>query len=393
MTEPSSKPTSMTSGILNPRFDYIDALRGWAIIGVMLTHVGIKTLNGEGITRIARRITDLGAMGVPLFYMVSAFTILYLYEARRRTEIRPVGSFYIRRIMRIAPVYWAGIAVYTLIYGLTGSRGWLDAPMIWHYPFHLFFLNMTNPFTPSTVVPGGWSISNEMIFYALVPALYFVVRTLKGALAFFALMIVASPFFAELAVYLTQSAFTSASPRETAQFVYRWLPNQLVCFASGFVLFHLLKDRDDSRLLVFVRRHRAAIAAGLLSAIPAIAFASMKTPIDKNVFWSAWFLALGIALRVHRWVALLNPLTIWLGKISFSCYVIHFLAIDLLSHLLPEANALVRFVLISALAIPLTSGIAHISFKYFEEPMNSICKKLVRRFQASQPTTYSTEAK
>lgn len=373
------------------RFDYIDALRGWAIIGVMITHAGLRTLDGSGFTALARRATDLGAMGVQLFYMVSAFTILLLFEKRHIEEIRPVGSFYIRRLMRIAPVYWAGIIIYTAIYGLTGSRGWLDGPELWHYPFHFLFLNMTNPFTPSTVVPGGWSISNEVIFYIIFPALFYIVRTLKGAFIMFALFTFTSPMWAQLAQYIVEVAYPSATLKEATHFSYRWLPNQLPCFAAGFLMLHLARDDKDSLLLNRVRQHGNLAALSLALALPLIIFLSTKTSIDKNAYWGCWFLALGVVLSVHQWRILVNKPTVWLGKISFSCYIVHFIVIDILLRLIPRTHPLADFAVITILTIPITAAISSFSFIHFEQPFGRLSKKIVDLFQGNKNHVEITE--
>jgi len=363
------------------RFDYIDALRGWAILGVIVTHVGLRTLEGDGITGLIRKATDLGAMGVPLFYMVSAFTILYLYEKRILDESRPAGSFYIRRILRIAPVYWGGIILYTALYGLTGSRGWLEGPELWHYPLHLSFLNMTNPFSPSTVVPGGWSISNEVIFYLIFPAIFHLVRSLRGAIALFAACLMISPITHQLADVLVAHWFPAATPTEAQQFAYRWLPNQIVCFAAGFVMLHLLRDGARSAPVKLISGNGKLAVMALVISLPVVVLLSAKTSIDKNVYWTCWFLILGLYLSTHNPAALVNKLTVWLGKISFSCYIIHFIVIDLLMHVVPEFNAISRFLLVLFATLPITTLLAHLSFQYFEQPFSNIAKRLVNYYQ------------
>ncbi|MFV7512144.1 acyltransferase family protein [Stenotrophomonas geniculata] len=366
------------------RYQFVDSLRGMAILAVMFTHIGSITL-GEavGLPGLLRKVTNLGGMGVPLFYMISAFTIMLLFTKRRSSEPAPIRSFYIRRFMRIAPVYWAGIVGYTLMYGWTNSRGWLEAPELWHYPVHALFLNMTNPYTPSTVVPGGWSISNEMLFYGIFPALYFAAKTPRSSVILLLGCIIASPFFDQLASYLTSTVFSGSTPNEAKQFAYRWLPNQMSCFAAGFVLFHVF-----NRIQIIGKDGVSPpVKFGALSTVltlPPVIIGFGSGPLHYNHLWTLWFLALAVCIIVFDWKLLSNTVFSWVGKVSFSCYIFHFAVIEVIYRHLPHATELQRFFEVSALAIPVTLSLAHLSFKYYETPVGRLTARVVASVQKSQ---------
>lgn len=346
------------------RYEFVDSLRGMAILGVMVTHVGSMTLDGHaGLAALLRRVTVLGGMGVPLFYMVSAFTIMLMFTKRLGRETAPIGSFFIRRFMRIAPVYWGGILLYTAIYGVTGSRGWLGGPEPWHYPLHLLFLNMTNPFTPSSVVPGGWSISNEMIFYVLFPALFFLVDTPRKAAAFFIGSIALSPLFQSGADALVASCFPTASPSEAKMFSYRWLPNQLSCFAAGFVFFHLFQRMAVPPSDLYKSSTKFLVAAALVLLPALIMLLKENLPLQENHLWITWFLLLAFAMLVYQWKPLVNKALAWVGKVSFSCYIFHFAVIELLQRVLPPMRAPVDFLVTLCLTLPPTLALAWLSYR------------------------------
>lgn len=98
------------------KYDYIDALRGWAILGVVLTHCNYQQLPSIGVN-----IMKSGGNGVQLFFVVSACT-LWLSLTARKSEKGFISNFFIRRIFRIAPLYYLAIIYYLFQDGL-GSNG------------------------------------------------------------------------------------------------------------------------------------------------------------------------------------------------------------------------------------------------------------------------------
>src|SRR5262245_32766165 len=78
-----------------PRYAYIDALRGYAILGVISVHTS------GAVPHLGGRLRDLatsGQYGVHLFFVVSALTLVMSWHARSDGTYR----FYIRRLFRIA---------------------------------------------------------------------------------------------------------------------------------------------------------------------------------------------------------------------------------------------------------------------------------------------------
>ena len=87
------------------KFEYIDLLRGLAILGVIAVHSQeqIPTL-----FQLTSSIFNYGQLGVQLFFVASALTLCLSMTERK--EATPV-NFYIRRFFRIAPLYYFGIVL------------------------------------------------------------------------------------------------------------------------------------------------------------------------------------------------------------------------------------------------------------------------------------------
>ncbi len=376
------------------RFGYIDSLRAIAILGVIAVHTASKTLVGDldRAWQLIRQICVFGGFGVPLFYAVSAFTIVMLYSKRYKNEDNYIASFYTRRLMRIAPVYWGGILLYTAIFGFTGSRGWQEAPEAWHYVLHVTFLNMTTPFTASTVVPGGWSISNEVMFYIIFPALFLCVRSLKGAVLFMAATIALSPVFLGIAEWLVATAFSDAPAKYSEQFLYRWLPNHLTSFAAGFVAYYALADREA--IFAFITRQKAVatlIAGAYLALIATFFLLGDRFPEAlKNQKFALLLVPTFVAFGICQWRILDNALFHFIGRISFSCYILHFLAITTFDALVPaDLSAPIRFMAVGSLTLVATFAVAAFSYRYWEQTFVKLTPAAVATVRRMLPKTQS----
>jgi peptidoglycan/LPS O-acetylase OafA/YrhL len=185
----------MNERMKNTRFGYVDTLRGIAILGVIAVHVG-QYGNFSMPIFFVKMIAE-GARGVQLFYLASAFTLFLSLKNRSSNEMNPIKNFFIRRFFRIAPMYYVAIFVYLFLDGL-GPRYWLgDATgvSIANIISNITFLHGLNPYWMNSIVPGGWSVGIEMMFYAVLPVLFLKIKTINHAFNFFIISIIVRPFF------------------------------------------------------------------------------------------------------------------------------------------------------------------------------------------------------
>lgn len=88
--------------------NYIDSIRGIAILMVVLVHTGQITLlvsKSQHFTFIQPLLVKYGQMGVQLFFVASAYT-LCLSSFNRKNETNKFTKYAIRRYFRIAPAYY-----------------------------------------------------------------------------------------------------------------------------------------------------------------------------------------------------------------------------------------------------------------------------------------------
>lgn len=353
------------------KLKYIDALRGIAILGVMAVHTGHSGYNKYPIA--FTQLIDQGAKGVQLFFVVSAFTLFLSYQTRQQNETHTARNFFIRRFFRIAPLYYIGIAYYLLQDGFA-PRFWLgnDQPISWlNIASNFGFAHGINPYWMLGVVPGGWSITVEMTFYLCIPWLIARIHSLNQAIGFTLWSLLAALALNQLLI-----AYPLINNHTLwANYLYLYFPNQLPVFGFGIIAYFFV-IKQDRRVSSF---YLMSLAILLLSHLV------WKKIIPEHIFFGAGFLVLLIALAQAEYRFFINQFTRFLGRISYSAYLIHFAVIHWLTifhwaNPLPHhtplwaiANYTARLVLV----VGITSVLAWVSLRVVEQPAQKLGHKLI----------------
>jgi peptidoglycan/LPS O-acetylase OafA/YrhL len=190
-----------------PYFQPLDIVRFVAATLILVTHSydhwlevpAIRTLTGLADNQPAwwavklRDIVGSFNIGVDIFFLMSGFLITYLLLAEQQRYGRiAIGSFYMRRVLRIWPLYYFCVAM---------------APVLSHFanepaanmPFHLLFIgnfDLMERGWGSTAVNHLWSICIEEHFYLIWPLVVTFVPRPKLTTVFCA--IIALSFFTRL---------------------------------------------------------------------------------------------------------------------------------------------------------------------------------------------------
>ncbi|WP_353136513.1 acyltransferase [Pseudopedobacter sp.] len=368
------------------RFEYIDALRGIAILGVILTH----SASLVQLTGMARQLTNILGMGVQLFFVISAFTIFNSLSQSIGKE-HMFRDFFIKRLFRIIPVYWFGIFLYTVVYGLD-SRGWREGPELWHYPYHIFLTNVLHPLTSSSVVPGGWSISVEVLFYMIAPFIFLYINSTKRLTIFMAFALIALPLGnIMLKKYAIQTFFSDYDSRTVNNFFFRWPVSQLACFGFGLVMYRIIESKKQLQYLKSDVINKVLIVLTI-----SLIFGSIFLPkiIQQHHVVSFLFMCLGILLSVTPWEILVNKATVYMGRISYSSYLVHFLVVNQLYLAIikftPQLtdNKYIFFIVLSLFSITLTIPFANLGFKYIETPSIEWGRNLIRKLNKKRESLH-----
>lgn len=303
--------------------------------------------------------------GLSLFFTLSAFLIaeLLLREKLATATVR-AGQFYIRRILRIWPLYYFALAlafVFALLFGggfpATAHIGWFAVFLGAWYFAH-------NGWIPSFIFPL-WSISVEEQFYLVAPwLLKFLNRRLLYA--FSAALILLS----NILLFHFGRIRAADAPIWYNSFV------QFQCFAAGILLSLALRGRVP-RFSAW--RRCFLLAAAVLGWFAACFFFHVRIGALGNP--GPWALMAGYALGTLGCVMVLlgllglpaAKLPAWavnLGRISYGLYVFHVLAIQIVLLVWPSRLALPfpSPLLQGPIALALCVLIASASYRFLEAP-------------------------
>ncbi len=149
-------------------FKGLDGLRFLSILAVVWHH----SPNRTGVLSAER----FGFLGVDLFFVISGFLIvtLLLREKEESGEIS-LRAFYMRRSLRIFPLYYGFLLALTVWYATLGGNSARSSVFFDDLPFYLFYVANWSPVGLGFL----WSLAAEEQFYIVWP---FLEKTLKRAL-------------------------------------------------------------------------------------------------------------------------------------------------------------------------------------------------------------------
>jgi len=328
-------------------------------------------------------ISLLGNFGVPVFFLLSAFLITELLtrEGDRLGTIH-VGSFYMRRILRIWPLYFAvffGLVLLNRFIPGAGSSdpgSWLAFSLFggnWYIAFHGWF-RAAYPVNPM------WSISVEEQFYIVIPLIVFLGRRSGLKIVSIALLVVSYV----MVTWYAWRGWHGFSSQWTNSFV------QFQFFSAGTLLSLSLKGRAPQWNIVL---HLLGILTGVILLFVASVYFGVHADRPSSTVLQApigWFLVLlGTMLfflsLLGTSARYLPRLIVYLGRISYGLYLFHALFYFLVFRIwkeqllslserlhLADWNGAIGTIIVFCVTVL----VAHLSYQFYERPF----LRLKRRF-------------
>lgn len=370
------------------RIPALDGLRGVAIALVLVHHLFVFTPTGAS-SRWVESLVEFASHGVDLFFVLSGFLITtQLAAGRARPDF--AGRFWRRRFAKIVPVYlllvvlvFAAMGVATRWFGSDGQFAWAAAAQ-GNWPWYVLFAsNLRNTLDARFAIPPldvCWSLAIEVQFYVaafLVARLFapkhwgaLCVGAIAGALLFRAGCVAAGANWIQILV-LT--------------------PGRLDAFAFGGLA--AIAGRALARVPL--------TAVAIVAACPLILPWSRALSAVEIGGYTLVAAACGVAVAhasaaapagVMRWLGAAVPS--WLGKISYSLYLVHLpVRAVLRDRFLPSVRVLDGSVawlqqagfLVAGGVVCIAAGWA--GWRFIEEPCRQYLIRLPGTAPAAAPVT------
>ena len=172
-------------------FPHLDGWRFIAFFSVFLFHsfhTEHQHIKDDGLYQAVTNFFSHGYLGVNFFFVLSGFLITYLLLQERKVHERiNVPFFYVRRILRIWPLYFAcvafGFIAFPYLKEMMGQVSTETADPIWYVTFIGNLDIVQNHQLPDSSVLGVlWSVAIEEQFYLFWPLLLLLFMRLRAAL-------------------------------------------------------------------------------------------------------------------------------------------------------------------------------------------------------------------
>ncbi len=371
------------------RYVELDSLRGLAALIVVLHHVLYLWETDTQPTSAACRffldlINPFGFEAVILFFVLSGFVLsLPAVDGKPQTYL----TFITRRIFRIYVPYLAALAVTVAgafwLHGTVTASDWFQAtwsePVRWRTVWqHVMFLGV---FNSDLFNPPIWSLVYEMRISLILPFLCGFVLRFKSKWSF------------AIAAGLTATAIVLGRPP-----FHLGLGMADTFHYAGLFVFGIFLAREKSNLGDWFRRRRRLVKVSIggaflwlwLFAGPLSAGGAGAFPRHSLLCASQWITALGAGglmivsmnsescKRVLSW----RPVH-FLGQISYSLYLWHFVVLLYCVHLLYGRMPLLA---VLCLAFVLSVIVSWFSYRWIEIPSIHLGRRLSNVFQRPSAT-------
>ena len=344
----------------NRYVSYLDGLRGYAILFVILGH-------------IVTPLIYMARFGVTVFFFVSGFLItkLLIYEFNKHQKI-DLKAFYLRRLFRLYPALIVMILVTcAILLGFGIPIVWPDimAGLFYYTNYYLAYFKPAVAENYLLVSKILWSLSVEEHFYLIFPLLFtfmfakgkMFLRTLVFLLIVFLAGRIATCLHHTPKEYFIINYFTTHSRGDSilygcvsalllfqvnAAWYVKALQSKVVFFAAAALMCVTLLFTKEFFQSTFAF---SFFGLSLFFVVPAFSFGMAK----------------GIVKTIVD-----NPVTVYIGKLSYSLYLFHWISLKFMDLAHPQHDLIWHVAV-----IPMSFGLAYLSYNFVEQPFQALRKK------------------
>ena len=337
----------------------IQILRAVAALGVLFHHTAHEVAAKTGVTVSFGELV-VGAGGVDLFFVISGFVMVYASE-RLFAQPGATRVFFLRRLARIVPLYWAATAI--LVGYIYVAHRIFPPPFVTTEGVIASFLFIPYPLPSGLMAPVhalGWTLNYEMFFYAVFALAIMLPR--RGAVfaitALFALLVSLG-----LLIRLPQP------------FAF-WFSPIILEFCFGMLIARAYLDGRRLSLWNALLLTLAALGAYVISACtgPFVAWRWLEWGVPGAMLVAAFTLVKRPppAGPVSRAMG-------FLGDASYSLYLVHGIVIPAVRRVMPSLDTPLMPWLYALVLIGGSIAAAACSYLWFERPITRTLQRWIGR--------------
>jgi peptidoglycan/LPS O-acetylase OafA/YrhL len=380
------------------RSEHIRALTGvrfFAALWVVVYHStrynqDLLVAHYPNALHLVRPLTTAGVRGVDLFFMLSGFVLALNYSDQlgTRIDLRRTARFLWLRLARIWPLYML------VLLGAGALR------IVRHHLWHsagvepLTGLNLLRQALmvqqwfppergPVSWVGPAWSLSAEWLAYLLFPLVVLVVARARGRLRARSLLLLAGLTMVPLLVGVAVRGNMGGPV---------WVLRILCEFTAGMLL-----AAAASRLDLTPRVRRSAGLGAVATVVALVAWLYAADALDGPGWWSMWIVALFVPLVFTLAIGtgplhdvLATRALVLGGGLSYALYLVHSPMLYLFRDVTRytgtfHLEALPRYYA-ELLFIPVIVLVAWLLYRFFEEPVRKLMRRMLDVPFARAPT-------
>lgn len=378
-----SSPPRVKTG----KLDHIDALRGIAALSILFYHMSGRVTALFGLypfQMLPDRFIGLNMASVPLFFVISAFT-LYLSLDNKSEEKDRFIKFYIRRFFRIAPLFYF-LLILVVLDCIIHDKALSWTELLSNFAFAF---NLVPEYSKSLTI-DGWTIGVEMLFYLFLPLIFLKVNNIKRAIIFTIAVFYLALAGKQLEVMILGEQIVNEYWHYN---LFKWL----FIFPAGILCYMFYKNY----LPKIKKEHEVPTAIGMLFLAIIVLFyfvdnfdlnlaiydrfEPLTVLTSMQIMSPIAFCLLILSLSLATNGLIVNRITRFYGMISYSFYLVHPYLMALLESVYEYIYAHtvistdVSFCLCVLLTIIAATAVSWFTYHFVESPGMRYGKKIIAR--------------
>ena len=323
------------------RYQNIELLRFIAALAVVYFHA-VGTLRAVAFPEIGpNSLTELGAAGVDVFFVISGFVIFLSLTRKNRTPI----EFARDRLIRLVPAYWILTVSHLVILASVAILRGTEVPFDISWTIQSLFFVSQPLGNNLPLISQGWSLEIEMLFYLLV-AVGLIIKNPIANIVFPAVALVSLVGFG-------------------------LLPDLALEFIFGGLLGYLYTRIKFPALI--------AVGAGVLGIVLFVA------PVVLGALDAPRWVTWGIPSMLVVFSAINLPQLNWkilptLGAASYPVYLLHMMVINIVSPIISMFGSSAAMFFVALASCLILSQVLGIVFdKLVDKPISRFLKARIKK--------------